>query len=68
MPLSETLSQVASIGLQALDFVDRREHPSDTWKNAQLAFLQQAQQQKVQLLLMIVPPVQKLVRMAASER
>jgi hexosaminidase len=67
MPLSQSLSQVASIGLQAMDDLDRGEGPGDAGKAEQLAALQQAQQQKGQLLLMIVPPVQKLVEAAASQ-
>jgi len=66
MPLSEALSQVADVGLQALDFLDRGEHPPETWGTTQLAFLKQAQQQKAQLLLMIVPSVQKLLETAAN--
>lgn len=67
IPLSQSLSQVASIGLQAMDDLDRGEWPGDAGKAEQLAVLQQAQQQKAQLLLMIVPPVQKLVEAAASQ-
>jgi hexosaminidase len=64
IPLSQNLSQVALIGLQAMDDLDRGESPGDTGKAEQLAVLQQAQQQKAQLLLMIVPSVQKLVEAA----
>lgn len=66
IPISEALSRVADVGLQALDFIDRGEPPPETWKTSQFAFLQQAQQQQAQLLLMIVPSVQKLVEMAAA--
>jgi hexosaminidase len=68
IPLSQNLSQVAAVGLQALDFLDRREKPPANWQPDQLAFLQQAQQQQAQLLLMIVPSVQKLVEMAAAQK
>jgi len=67
IPLSQTLSQVASIGLQAMDDLDRGESPGDAGKAQELAVLQQAQQQKAQLLLMIVAPVQKLVEAAANQ-
>ena len=67
IPLSQNLSQVASIGLQAMDDLDRGESPGDEGKAEALAVLQQAQQQKAQLLLMIVPPVQKLVEAAARQ-
>ena len=64
VPLSQNLSQVATIGLQAMDDLDRGESPGDAGKAEQLSVLQQAQQQKAQLLLMIVPSVQKLVEAA----
>ncbi len=66
-PLSQNLSQVASIGLQAMDDLDRGESSGDAGKAEQLAVLQQAQQQKAQLLLMIVPAVQKLIEAAANQ-
>ena len=65
-PLSQSLSQVAWVGLQALDYLDRDERAPDAWKTEQLAILQHAGEQKAQLLLMIVPSVQKLVEAAAG--
>jgi hexosaminidase len=67
IPLSETLSQVAAAGLQALDYLDRGERPSDAWTAQQASFLQNAQKQQAQLLLMIVPSVEKLVQAAAAQ-
>lgn len=67
IPLSQSLSTVASIGLQALDYMDRREHAPDNWKAEQLALLQQAKEQKAQLLLMVVSPVQRLVETSAGQ-
>jgi hexosaminidase len=66
-PLSETLSQVAAAGLQALDYIDRSERPSDEWTAQQTSILQNAEKQQAQLLLMIVPSVQKLVQAAAGQ-
>ena len=66
IPLSQSLTQVASIGLQAMDDLDRGESPGDAGKAQELAVLQQAQQQKAQLLLTIVPPIQKLVEAAEA--
>jgi hexosaminidase len=65
-PLSQSLSHVAAAGLQALDYLDRGQRAPDAWKAEQLALLQLAGQQKGQLLLMIVPSVQKLVEAAAG--
>jgi len=61
LPLSQELSGVASIGLQAMDYLDRREAPPLRWKAEQSARLQFAQQQQAQLLLMVAPPVQRLL-------
>jgi hexosaminidase len=68
MPLSQNLSAVASAGLQALDYLDRGERPPAAWTEEQLSILRNAQEQKAQLLLMVVPPIQKLVQLAAGDR
>ncbi len=68
LPLSQNLTAVASAGLQALDYMDRGAQAPDEWKSTQLALLQQAQQQQAQLLLMIVPSVQKLVEAAGQKK
>lgn len=64
VPLSQNLAAIASAGLEALVYLDRGEHAPLEWKTKQTALLQQAQQQQAQLLLMIVPSVQKLVEAA----
>jgi hexosaminidase len=66
VPLSQNLAAVASTGLEALEYIDRGERAPDEWKMKQMALLQQAQQQKAQMLLMIVPSVQKLVEEAGN--
>ncbi len=66
VPLSQNLTAVASAGLEALGYLDRRERAPEEWKTKQLALLQQAQQPRAQLLLMIVPSVQKLVEAAGK--
>ena len=67
-PLSQNLTSVATVGLQALDYLDRAQQPPDNWKAESLSALQNAQQQQAQLLLMIVNPVQKLVETADGQR
>jgi hexosaminidase len=61
VPLSQDLSAAATAGLQALDYLDRGERASEAWKAEQLARLTEAQKPKAQLLLMVVPPILKLV-------
>ncbi len=64
--LSQELSAVAASGLEALDCLERGEHPTAEWTSNQMAILQQARQPKAQLLLMVVDPVQKLVDAASK--
>jgi hexosaminidase len=60
-PLSQSLSTLAASGLEAMDYLDRGEHPSDEWKAQQLAVVKQAQESKAQLLIMIAPSIQRLI-------
>lgn len=68
VPLSQDLSAVATAGLQALDYLDRQQQPPDDWKAEQVSLLQEAEKPKAQLLLMVVPPIKKLVEFAAGQR
>jgi hexosaminidase len=63
---SQDLSTLGSLGLAALDFINRKQQAPDEWKTQQLAVLQQLQTARDQLLLMPVPAVQKLVEAAAA--
>ena len=67
IPLSMTLSQVGTAGLQSLDYLDSNQRPPDSWIAQQTTLLQSAEKQQAQLLLMIVPSVQKLVQAAAGQ-
>ena len=66
-PVSQNLATVAATGLRALDYLDRGEKAPQDWKTQQLALMQQAFQPKAQVVLMIVPAVQKLVQASAGE-
>jgi len=68
VPLSRDLSAVAATGLQALDYLDRGERAPDAWATQQFALLAEAQKPKAQLLLMIVPSVQKLVEASSGQK
>jgi len=67
-PLSQELSAVAAAGLQALDYIDHGQRAPDAWAKQQLTLLEQAQKPKAQLLLMVVPPVQKLVEASRGQK
>jgi hexosaminidase len=60
-PLSQSLSALAASGLEAMDYLDRGERPSDDWKAQQLDLVERAQEQKAQLLIMIAPSIRRLI-------
>jgi hexosaminidase len=68
VPLSQDLSAVGTAGLGALEYLDRGERPPDTWTTQQFALLEQAQKPKAQLLLMVVPAVQKLIEASSGQK
>jgi hexosaminidase len=67
-PVSQALSELAETGLQALDYLDRGELPSDEWRTQQLALVEQDSQAKAQVLIMIAPAVGRLVAAASGEK
>ena len=67
VPLSQELSAAAASGLQALDYLDRREQAPADWIASQTAMLQQAQEQKAQLLVTVVGPISRLVQAAGQK-
>jgi hexosaminidase len=66
LPVSENLGRLAAIGLQALDFLDRGEHPSTAWVAEQRAFLEMLKKPQNELRLAIVPSIGKLVEATVS--
>ena len=68
VPQSQDLSMLAAAGLQALDYLDRGERAPGAWAAQQFAFLKQAQKPKAQLLLVVAPPVQKLIEASSGQK
>jgi hexosaminidase len=66
VPVSENLTRVATAGLEALDYMDRGARPEVAWKSRTLALLEDSAKPQAQLLLAIVPSVEKLVQAAAG--
>ena len=60
-PVSQTLSSLGGIGLQALDDIDKGERGSDSWHKEQIAIFQEAEKPAADLFLAVAPAVQKLV-------
>ncbi len=67
-PLSETVAAVANAGLQALDYMDSGKAVPEDWRKEQSALLERAKKPQAELLIMIIPGVQKLVDAAATTR
>jgi hexosaminidase len=64
--LSQSLSALGTAGLQALDYLDKTQPASDSWKTQQLAVITQAKTRQADLLIMVAAPVQQLVEASAG--
>ena len=60
-PVSQILSSLGGVGLQALDDIDKGERGSDSWHKEQIAIFQEAEKPAADLFLAVAPAVQKLV-------
>ena len=67
VPISEDLSDLATAGLTALDYLDKRQRAPEDWKTKQLSVIEQASKPKAQVLLMVAPSIQKLIEAAAGQ-
>jgi hexosaminidase len=64
---SQVLSRLATIGLQALDYLDRNQRPPDTWLAEQRAFFETVKKPQNEVRLAIVPSIEKLVGATVSK-
>ena len=64
---SQALSRLGSIGVQALDYLDRNQRPLDAWLAEQRAFLETLKKPQNEVRLAIVPSIEKLVAATASK-
>jgi hexosaminidase len=65
-PVSQNLSTLGQTGLEALDYIDQGQPPSADWLVQQAQAIKQAEGKKADLLLMIVPSIEKLVNASAA--
>jgi hexosaminidase len=65
-PLSEDLSALAAAGLRALDALDKNQSLPDAWRTEQLAVVARSNSPRANLLLMVAPPIQKLIDAATT--
>ncbi len=63
-PVSRNLSAVAATGLESLDYLDRHEAAPGNWTSQQQAVIQQVQERPSEVVITILPAVQKLVEAA----
>jgi hypothetical protein len=66
VPVSENLAQVAATGLEALDYIERRQKPSAAWIAGARRQLQDAARPRSEVTLAIVDPVTRLVEKAGQ--
>ncbi|HYK89918.1 MAG TPA: family 20 glycosylhydrolase, partial [Acidobacteriota bacterium] len=66
--LSETVTAITGTGLQALDYLEAGKSAPEEWKKEQTSLLDRAKKPQAELLIMIVPALQKLVNAAAAAR
>jgi hexosaminidase len=66
MPLSEDLATLATAGLEALDNIGKNQPLPDAWRTAQSAVVDRSMKPRANLLVMVAPPIQKLVEATAS--
>jgi hexosaminidase len=65
-PLSRDVAALSTIGLQALDFMEKGQAPPADWASQQAAVITEAAKPKADLLIMIAPAIQALVERAAK--
>ena len=66
IPVSDALSRLGSLGLEALDYLGRNQRPPETWLVEQRAFLQTFKKPLAEVRIAIVPSIEKLVSLTAS--
>jgi hexosaminidase len=66
VPLSQNLSELGEIGLDALNYLDRGTHAPDSWKAERLTLIDRAEMPQAQLLLTITASLRKLVQASAA--
>jgi len=66
-PLSEDLSALGAAGLEALDYLDKSEPSSESWRNQQLTLIERSKTPRANLLLMVVAPVEQLIEASRGQ-
>lgn len=67
LPISKNLSLIAASGLQAMEYLEKREPAPAEWVQQQSDLLQQSAKPNAQLLLAVSPVIEKLVTASAGQ-
>jgi hexosaminidase len=65
-PLSQKLAALGDAGLQVLDYRDKGERAPAEWTALEMSFIEEAKKPQSDLLLIIVPSVQRLVESVSA--
>lgn len=65
-PLSADLTTLAAAGLQALDSLDKNQPLPDAWRTEQSEVVQRSLKPRANLVIMVAPPIQKLIETAST--
>jgi hexosaminidase len=66
-PASQTLNHLATIGLEALGYLERGDRPSDEWLARQRAFFETLRKPQNVVRFAIVPSIEKLIAATVSQ-
>ena len=66
VPLSDEVAALSTAGLEALDYLDRRQPAPSDWITRQHTLMQEAAQPRAELLIAITPGVANLIDAAAA--
>ncbi len=66
IPLSEDVSSLAEVGLQALDYLESKKQPPQSWAENTSSLLERPKKPECELVVMIVPAIRELVNAAKS--
>jgi hexosaminidase len=66
IPLSKDVAALGTAGLEALDYLAGGRKPPESWTTQQLALVENAKKPRAELLIMIAPSVEKLIKTAAG--
>jgi hexosaminidase len=67
-PISQNLSALAAVGLQALDYLQNGSRPAQGWASSQAGLINNSRKANADLMLMVVSPIEKLVAATGNQQ